>query len=126
MKYVLKILQEEWNISENVLKQETIYVDDLIEDLGLMLKKIDEQFRPGHIVSAGEVEGYIAEFRRKEYVYELLGVKTEDIKKDVAKAEERLGNYKENVKFRARVADLLARAKKLKLEGKEFAVIPAS
>ncbi|MFA6096196.1 MAG: hypothetical protein WC788_01050 [Candidatus Paceibacterota bacterium] len=123
---MLKTLQEESEIDRNVLKKETIYVDDLIEELELFLLKIDEKLKPEHIASAVTAEKFVSDFRHKEYMYELLGVNTEDIKKDVAKMEVHLGNYRETAQLRKKITDLLEKARKLKSEGKEYAIIPVN
>ena len=114
------------DIDENVLKKETIYTDDLIGELELLLSKIDEKLKPEHVASAVTAEKFVSDFRHKEYIYELLGVNIEDVKKDVAKMEVHLDNYRETAQLRKRIADLLAKARKLKSEGKEYAIIPVN
>lgn len=99
-------------------------MDDLIEGLELMLQNIDNKIRPENAVTVLKFEEWLVKSKDLEYVCSLLGVKTEDLKKDILRVEEGLGSHKKMIKFRQNVADLLERAKKLKSQGKELAIIP--
>ena len=97
----------------------------MIAELEAMLKNVDEKLSPEHTVLTVKTRKLVREFRSKEDIFIALGVKTEEDEQAFRGLEKNLDDYEKTVLLRSRIASSLERAKKLKAEGKEYAVIPA-